>query len=105
MILGLMSSGFLILSQPRFLFPAAGLILYSLRTSWRNPCFPPHLVVAKWLVNVTSCLTSCCTEWRVVFLIMESSRTAYILPLTTLVMVATVVVIAAMDVPFVRNKQ
>ena len=103
-ILGLRSSDFLSRSQSRFLLPLAGQILASLRTSERNPCFPPHLVVAKWLANVTSFLTRCRTEWRVVCPTMVSSGTSYIRPLTISVMAGTVVVISAMVAPFVCYK-
>ena len=76
----------------------------SLRTSGRNPCLPPHLVVAKWLANVASCSTSCSTEWRVGCPTMVSNVTAYIRPIAILVMTVTVVVISAMVAPFMRYK-
>ena len=96
MIIGLMSYGFFSRLQSRLLFSEAGLVLASLRTSGRNLCFPPHLVVAKWLANFVSCSSRCHTYWRVGCPTMESIWTASIVPLTILVMTATVVVIAAM---------
>ena len=44
--------GFFSLSQLRLLFPAVGRILDLLRMGGRNSCFPPHLVVTKWILNV-----------------------------------------------------
>ena len=87
------------------MFPAAGLILALLMMIWRNMCFPPHLVVTKWLANLASCSTRRCTEWRVGFPKIQSSGTAYILPLTILVMAATIVVVAAMVAPFMHYKE
>ena len=90
--------------QSRLLFSGAGCNLASLRTSKRNPFFPPHLVVAKWLANVARCSTRCPTEWRVGCLTMASSGTASILPITISAMAVTVVVIATMVALFVRYK-
>ena len=100
-----MSYSFLGRSQYRLLFLLAGLILSSLRASRRNPCFPFHLVVAKWLANFSSYSTRCRMEWRLGCLTMASIGTDSILPLAILVMAVTVVVIVAVVVPFVHYRE
>ena len=82
--------------------PAVRYILVSVSTIRRKPCFPPHLVVAKWIVNAASWLRKCQTELRVGCPTIASSGTASILPLTILVMAVTVAVISAMITPFLR---
>ena len=77
----------------------------SLGTSRRNPCFPSHLVVAKWLTNIASFSTRCHMETRMGCLTMASSGTASILPLTILVAAVTVVVIVATVSALVRYKE
>ena len=65
-----------------------------------EPVLAAPFVVAKWLANAASWLMRCQMESRVGYPTIASSGTASILPLTILVMVVTVAVIAAMISPF-----
>ena len=87
------------------MFLAADIILASLRTRKSNPCFPPHLVVAKWLANVVNCSMRCRTGWRMGCPKMVSSRRVSVVPLTYSVISVTVFVVIVMVTPFVCYKE
>ena len=61
---------------------------------------PPDSVVAKWLAKAARWSTRCRTELRVGCYMIVLSGTAYILPLTILVIKVTVSVIATTIAPF-----